>query len=150
MARMYSRKKGKSRSKKPTHPADWVEYSKAEVEKLVVKLGKDGLQPATIGLVLRDQYGIPSVKDITSKAVKKILEENEIKAKIPYDLMNLLKKAVKLRNHMGIYKKDNISKHGLELMESKIRRLGKYYIKKGKLPQKWKYSYEEAKLLVGR
>ena len=150
MARMYARKKGKSGSKKPTHPAEWVEYKSGEVEKLVVKLGKDGLQPAMIGLVLRDQYGIPSVKDTTSKTILKILEENNVHAKIPYDLMNLLKKAVKLRDHMEKNKKDNISKHGLELLESKIRRLGKYYIKKKKLPEKWKYSYEEAKLLVGK
>ena len=43
---------------------------------------------------------------------------------------------------------DAKAKHGLELLESKIRRLGKYYARKGKLPKDWKYSIETAKLIV--
>ncbi|MBI5347653.1 MAG: 30S ribosomal protein S15, partial [Candidatus Aenigmarchaeota archaeon] len=45
-------------------------------------------------------------------------------------------------------KKDTKNKHAVELMESKIRRLGKYYVKKGRLPKDWKYNIEQAKLLV--
>ena len=45
-------------------------------------------------------------------------------------------------------KKDSTSKRGLELIESRIRRLGKYYIRKKKMPEEWKYNPEKAKLLV--
>ena len=148
MARMYARKRGKSGSKRPLVRADWVEYSGEEVEKLVVKLAKDGYSSAMIGTVLRDQYGIPSVKDATGKSITKILKENNLIPEIPEDILNLMKRAVRLRAHLEIHKKDKHSKRGLELMESKIRRLGKYYVRKGLLPEGWKYDPERAKLLI--
>ena len=148
MARIYARRRGKSSSKRPLVPAQWVTYSGDEVERLVVKLSKDGMQSARIGLVLRDQYGIPSVKAVTGKPIIAILEENEIAPKIPEDLFNLLRKAVKLRTHLEKNKRDAHSKRGLELLESKIRRLIKYYISEMKLPAGWKYDPERAKLIV--
>jgi small subunit ribosomal protein S15 len=148
MARMHSRKKGKAGSKKPTAKAKWVTYTDKEVERLVLKLRKDGLGIPKIGLVLRDQYGIPSVKQITNKTITSILEENNLLSKIPEDLLGLLKRAVNLRDHMAKNKKDYTSKHGLELLESKIRRLIKYYVKNKKLPAGFKYEPERAKLLV--
>ncbi len=148
MARIHARKKGKAGSKKPAIPAKWVGYKDKEVERLVIKLRKDGLQSSNIGRILRDQYGIPSVKSITKKTVTKILEENKILPEIPEDLLNLLKRAVVLRDHLAKNKKDYTSKHGLELLESKIRRLIKYYIKTKKLPKDFKYEPERAKLLV--
>ena len=148
MARMHSRKKGKAGSKRPTVQAKWVGYKGKEVDRLVIKLRKDGLRSTDIGRTLRDQYGIPSVKQITGSTVTKILEENSLLPKIPEDLLNLLKKAVVLRDHLGKNKKDYTSKHGLELLESKIRRLIKYYVKTKRLPQDFKYQPERAKLLV--
>jgi small subunit ribosomal protein S15 len=148
MARMYSRKKGKAGSKKPSVPAKWVEYKDKEVERLVVKLRKDDLQSADIGRILRDQYGIPSVKTITGKTITKILEENGLLPEIPDDLLNLLKNAVSIRDHLVKSKRDYTSKHGLELLESKIRRLIKYYVKTKRLPKDFKYEPERAKLLI--
>jgi small subunit ribosomal protein S15 len=148
MAKMHSRKKGNAGSKKPAMAAKWVEYSDSEVEKLVLKLRKDGMKSAEIGRLLRDQYGIPSVKDVTKKSVCKILDENNLTPNLPEDLYNLLKRAVELRNHMEKHRKDYTSKHGLELMESKIRRLIKYYKSEKKLPRDFVYEPERAKLLV--
>jgi len=148
MARMYARKRGKSGSKKPLVQAQWVEYKSEEVERLVVKLAKDGLSIPMIGQVLRDQYGIPSVRIATKKTVLKILNENKITSTIPEDLLNLLKKVVNLHEHMLKHKKDNTSKHGMELLESKIRRLAKYYVKVGRLPKDWRYDAERAKLII--
>ena len=74
--------------------------------------------------------------------------EKNVYPKLPEDMMNLLKKSVNLRNHMEKNKKDYHSYRGLELTESKIRRLGRYYIKKGTLPTGWKYDPQQAKLLV--
>ena len=148
MAKMHSRKKGRAGSKKPSTTAKWVEYNDKEVERLVLKLHKDGLNTSFIGRVLRDQYGIPSVKNITKKTVVQILEENNLLPKIPEDLFNLLKRAVVLRDHLAKNKKDHTSKHGLELLESKIRRLVKYYVRKGRLAEGFKYEPERAKLLI--
>ncbi|HIQ50834.1 MAG TPA: 30S ribosomal protein S15, partial [Nautiliaceae bacterium] len=49
-----------------------------------------------------------------------------------------------LENHP----KDLHSKRGLQLIESKIKRLVKYYKRKKVLPENWKYTPEIAKLLV--
>jgi len=150
MARMHSRKRGKSGSKKPPRTAapDWVTYSAKEVESLVLKLRKEGHTAAMIGTILRDQYGIPSVKLITGKKITKILEENGLLDEIPEDLMALIRKAVNLRKHLEMHPKDKHSLRGLQLTESKIRRLVKYYRRVGKLPEKWRYDPEKAKLLV--
>jgi len=148
MARMHSRKRGKAGSTKPLKPATWVSYDAKEVERLVLKMRKDGIGFAMIGMTLRDQYGIPSIKAVTGKTVKQILIENEASPELPEDLVNLLRKAVNLTNHMGKSKKDYLSKHGLQNLESKIRRLGKYYIKRKELPEGWKYNAERAKLIV--
>ena len=149
MARMYSRKKGKSGSKKPIRKKapSWSMYGKDEIEKLIVKLAKEGYGQSEIGLILRDQYGVPDVRLIEIR-ISKVLEKHGLGKEIPEDLFNLFKKAVNLRRHLKTNKKDYTSKRGLELTESKIRRLGKYYVKTGKLPKDWKYDPEKTKLLV--
>jgi small subunit ribosomal protein S15 len=129
-------------------PAVWVGYSPEEVERLVVKLAKDGMQAAQIGLILRDQYGIPLVRAVTKKTVGQILASNQLAPKIPDDLFNLLRKVVKLHAHMVLNKRDAHSKRGLELLESKIRRLVKYYTGTGRLPTDWTYNADQAKLIV--
>ena len=150
MARLHARKRGKAGSKKPSRktPPKWVRYKKNEIEKLVLKFAKEGNSSSMIGLVLRDQFGVPSVKKITGKTISEIMEENDVYPKLPEDLFNLLKQAVNLRDHLEKHKKDYTSKRGLELLESKIRRLGKYYVKKKILPEGWRYSPEKAKLIV--
>jgi len=145
---MHSRKKGKAGSKKPATTAKWVEYKDKEVESLIIKLHKNDLNASDIGRILRDQYGIPSVKSATKKTITQILEENNLLHKIPEDLFNLLKRAVELRYHLLKSKKDYTSKHGLQLLESKIRRLIKYYVREGRLPKDFTYEPERAKLLI--
>jgi small subunit ribosomal protein S15 len=148
MARMHSRKHGKSGSHKPVRKLEheWLIYDKEEIEKLIIKLAKEGNSNAKIGLILRDQYGIPDVRSFKIRISK--ITEKEIKKPVPEDMFNLMKKAVALHKHLENNKKDKKAIHGLELVESKIRRLGKYYSRKGKLPKDWKYDIEEAKLLV--
>jgi small subunit ribosomal protein S15 len=150
MARMYSRKKGKHGSKKPPIKIvpKWVKFKKKDVEDLVVKLGKEKYSSALIGTVLRDQYGIPDVKIITGKTITQILRENKLYPEYPEDLLSLFKKAVKLREHLERNKADKHSKKGLENLESKIRRLIKYYTEKGKIPKGFVYDPEKVKLIV--
>ena len=151
MARMHSRKRGVSRSTKPVKKSvpSWVKYKPKEVEMLIVKYSKEGMSPSKIGLRLRDAYGIPDVKTITKKTITKILSENKLLPELPEDIIDLIKRDIKIMEHMEKNKKDFVSKRGLQLTESKIRRLTKYYKKTGKLPQDWNYNREKAKLLVG-
>jgi small subunit ribosomal protein S15 len=150
MARIYSGKKGRHGSKKPPvkMAPRWVKYKKKEVEDLVMKLAGERHKSASIGSILRDQYGIPDVKLITGKTVVKILKEGKSYPEIPEDMMSLLRKAVIIRKHLEKHKSDRLSQRGLENLESKIRRLGKYYSREGVMPSKWKYNFEEAKLIV--
>ncbi len=148
MARMYSRKKGKSSSKKPLAKTkqSWLRYRPKETEMLVVKMAKEGKTASMIGLVLRDSYGIPDVKTITEKSITQILKENKLAPKIPEDLMALIKKSIAIRKHREENKQDMTSLRGLQLTESKIKRLVKYYKKAKKLPVDWKYDVKSIKL----
>lgn len=150
MARIYSRRKGKSGSKKPfrTSSPAWVNYSADEVAQLVVKLSKEDKSPPIIGTTLRDSYGIPSVKLITGKSIEQILQERGVEHEVPTDLFDLLKRAVNLREHLAKNRADLHSKRGLQQTEMKILRLVKYYKKKGKLKDSWKYSPGAAKVIV--
>ncbi|MCS7097595.1 MAG: 30S ribosomal protein S15 [Candidatus Methanomethyliaceae archaeon] len=144
-----SKEKGKSHSTRPlSGMPKWVRSSPEEVEFLVVDLAKKGIPPSQIGMVLRDQYGIPLVKQITGKKICEILEEKGLAPKLPEDLANLIKRASMIRRHLEEHPKDMSSKRGLELVESKIKRLAKYYIKVGKLPSDWKYVPEKISILV--
>jgi small subunit ribosomal protein S15 len=141
MARIHARRKGASRSKKPLlAPAPaWLQYKKEEIEALVVKLAKQGHNSAQIGAVLRDSYGVPEVQKSTGKKITVILTENKLLAETPEDIQALLKRAIQAKKHLDKNKKDVHSKRGLQLIESKIRRLAKYYKREGRLPKNWKY-----------
>ncbi len=147
---MHARVKGKSRSHRPLK-ADvpkWVEKKPKEIETLVVKFGKQGMSSALIGLTLRDSYGVPSVKNITNKSITQILKENKLTEEIPEDLKNLIKRAIAIRKHLKTNKKDNVSKRGLKLTESKILRLQGYYKDNKVLPATWNYNPKRAQLMV--
>jgi len=146
---MHARRKGKSGSTRPPRktPPEWVRYTPEEVEALVVKLAKEGHPPSMIGIILRDQYGIPLVKQITGKKITQILREHGLAPEIPEDLQNLIRRAVNLRMHLEEHPKDIHSRRGLQLIESKIHRLVKYYKRVGKLPSDWKYEPEKVRLI---
>ena len=126
----------------------WVKYKKKEVEDLVVKLGKEGNTSSKIGMILRDQYGIPDVKAITGKSITQIMKENNLYPQYPEDLINLFRRAVNLHDHLLKHKKDKVSKKGFENLVSKIRRLIKYYKKRKVIPQNFEFDVEKARLII--
>jgi len=144
------REKGQSHSTRPARakPPIWIGYTNEEIELIIEELAKKGYGPSMIGVVLRDQFGIPLVKLVTGKKLTKILEEKDLARPIPEDLMALIRKAVNLRRHLDEHPKDLHAKKGLLDLESKIRRIVKYYKRVGKLPKDWEYDPEKAKLLV--
>lgn len=84
---------------KPT----WIKMKPAELEKKVVELAKEGKSPAQIGLILRDNHGVPRVK-LMGKRVTHILKENNITYKSDKDVVD--GKLEKLRSHIGKNKHD--------------------------------------------
>tara|TARA_B100001964_G_C14249344_1_gene609085 strand:+ start:89 stop:544 length:456 start_codon:yes stop_codon:yes gene_type:complete len=146
MARMYSRKHGKSGSKKPvkkTLPV-WLSYKPEEVELLIAKLAKEGKSSSEIGIVLRDTYGISDVRLLCKKKIFQILEEKKIAPELPDDLMALIRKSVAVRKHLETNHIDETAKRGLILTESSIKRLTKHYKRTGKLASEWKFDPERA------
>ena len=91
MARMHSRDKGKSGSTRPANKIpSWAPYKGKEVEKLILKLEKVGKSTSEIGTILRDNYGIHSVRVLTGKKVTQIFKENKIiKVLVVRDLWSL-------------------------------------------------------------
>lgn len=147
---MYSRKRGKSGSKKPVKKTKkvWLRYSDKEVEKLIIKLFKQENTKSKIGTILRDTYGVPDVRAILNKKIGKVLKDNKLEPKLPEDLMALIKREINIMKHFEANKKDNSAKRGLQLTESKINRLVKYYKREGILDKNWVYDRNKAKLLV--
>jgi small subunit ribosomal protein S15 len=150
MARIHARRKGKSGSTHPVdrkkHP-DWSSLNPREVESHVIDLAKAGKSTSEIGQILRDQYAVPDIKLATGKKITKILEANDIKLEIPEDLLNLIRTALSLRKHLETNRKDLKNKRNLQLTESKIRRLTKYYQNNKRISGDWKYTPEQAKLM---
>ncbi|NQU78930.1 30S ribosomal protein S15 [Candidatus Woesearchaeota archaeon] len=146
MARMHSRDKGVSGSKRPlkkTVPS-WIRYKPKEVELLVGKMAKDGKTASQIGLHLRDTYGIPDVKTLSGKRITAIIIEKKLAPQVPEDLRALIKKAALVRKHLEDNKQDMPAFRGLQLTDSKINRLVKYYKRTGKLDVSWKYDPSKA------
>ena len=142
MARMHARRKGKSGSKRPilAKSPEWVPLEKDEVEEEVVKLAAQGRSSAEIGLALRDQHAVPNIHLLTGKTVTQIMRAKGTKFEMPEDLGNLMRKAVSLQTHLKTNRKDLSNRRGLQLLESRIRRLARYYKDEGVLPGTWDYA----------
>lgn len=133
---------------KKKEEVSFARYDKAEVERIIEKMAKEGKSSAQIGLILRDVYGVPHSSELTGKKISAMMKEKKLYPELPEDMMSLMRKAVLLRDHLALNKKDLHSKRGLELAESKIRRLAKYYKKKDAIPAEWSYNPAKAKLIV--
>lgn len=145
---MPKTEKGRSHSTRPVskRPPIWCRFTAEEVEALVVKLAKEGHSPSKIGTILRDQYGIPLVKPIMGKTVTQILKDAGLAPSLPEDLENLLKKAGRLYVHLEKNRKDQPNKRALQLIESRIYKLSRYYKREGVLPSDWKYKGKTASI----
>ncbi len=143
----------------------------------MTKLAKKGMTPSQIGVVLRDQHGVPQVKAVNGSSVLRILKgmvsppfshclfgtvrdhsflhlthhlgfivslnldsggplhsDNQfhivaqgLAPELPEDLYCLIKKAVSMRKHLELNRKDRDGKFRLILVESRIHRLARYY-----------------------
>ena len=126
----------------------WLTVTAEDVEDQIYKLAKRGLPPSAIGVVLRDSHGIAQVKSITGSKILRMLKKGGLAPEIPEDLYCLIKKAVSIRKHLEMNRKDKDSKFRLILVESRIHRLARYYKTSKVLQPNWKYESATASALV--
>ena len=88
----------------------WIKANASEAEKNIVELGKDGVSPARIGLILRDKHGIPRTQ-LIGERIKKILEKNNIN----YVSEKNIEEAhiEKIKRHIARHKHDHGAKRAL-------------------------------------
>jgi len=104
----------------------WLKIKEDEMKQLIAELAKK-YQPAQIGLILRDQYGIPTSK-IYGKKLKNYLKELGIKSS--YEFENAEKKLEKIKAHLKKNITDRKAKHRLQRAQSHLNRTRRYFAKK--------------------
>ena len=150
MARMHNKGKGTSGSSKPnidTAPS-WSESDKGTVEELIIKYANEGHSSAKIGTLLRDMHAVPDVRLVMGERISQTLSRNDLESKYPEDMMNLMRKALSLIDHLSNNKKDLHNRRQLELCESRLRRLARYYVGTGRIPSTWAYKRDQLRLMV--
>ena len=114
----------KLKEKKIAKPA-WLKLSEEELKKIIVDLSAK-YQPAQIGLVLRDQYGVPTTK-VYGKKLSEYLKE--LGKYTNAELENAKKKFENIKEHMETNKQDKRTKHKLQKAQSHLNAMNKYYAK---------------------
>jgi small subunit ribosomal protein S15 len=147
---MHSGGKGKSGSTRPyiSEVPEWSEQDKEKVEALILELHAEGKSSALIGTILRDQHAVPNVHLLLGKKVLQVLAENGKAPAVPEEIMNLLRKAVSLVDHLDNNRKDLHNRRQLELVESKIRRIARYHKEHGNMSDDWSYKRDQLRLMV--
>ena len=150
MARMHSPGRGKSGSTKPLvdKAPEWSNADAKAVTELILSLAADGHTTAQIGTILRDQHAVPDTRLVVGKRIGQVLAENDVTAIYPEDMMSLMRRALRLIDHLESNRKDRHNTRQLELTESKIRRLARYYKGRGLLETEWTYKRDQLRLLV--
>ncbi|MAQ05412.1 MAG: 30S ribosomal protein S15 [Euryarchaeota archaeon] len=150
MARMHSKGKGTSGSSKPNNDTapSWSESDKGTVEELIIKYANEGHSSAKIGTLLRDMHAVPDVRLVMGERISKTLSRNNLESTYPEDMMNLMRKALSLIDHLSSNKKDLHNRRQLELCESRLRRLAKYYVGTGRISSTWTYKRDQLRLMV--
>ena len=150
MARMHSKGKGTSGSSKPNNDTapSWSESDKGIVEELILKYANEGHSSAKIGTLLRDMPAVPDVRLVMGERISQTLSRNNLDSTYPEDMMNLMRKALSLIDHLSSNKKDLHNRRQLELCESRLRRLAKYYVGTGRISSTWTYKRDQLRLMV--
>lgn len=104
------------------------------------------LLPAFLG-VAHATGGLDWVDEVSDMGLMMIGRAG-LAPQIPEDLWHLVKKAVAVRKHLEVNRKDKDSKFRLILIESRIHRLARYYKTKQQIPPTFKYDSATASTLV--
>jgi small subunit ribosomal protein S15 len=101
----------------------WLKYTEDEVKEIILKLADKGLTSEKIGLVLRDQYGIPKTKIYNIKVGQVMKEKNKF---VEPSILNLQKKAGKIEEHCIKNKQDKKAGRSLIITKAKLKRVKEY------------------------
>ena len=104
----------------------WLKMKEEELKKIIKELAKK-YQPAQIGLILRDQYGIPTTR-LYGKKLAQYLKELNLPAN--KELENIKKKLERIKEHLKTNITDKKAKHKLQKAQSKVSKARKYFNKK--------------------
>ena len=148
MARLHTRKHGRSKSRKPVQSEPKGGADKQKVEDEIVSYARQGMKGTLIGQKLRDEGKAGYLKSVLGKRLNVFMGEKGFKGNLPTDLLDLMRKAVNMRKHLSSNHKDVYNSTRLQRVESKIWRLGKYYRQSGRLPANWTYDPEQAALII--
>jgi small subunit ribosomal protein S15 len=106
----------------------WLKMSEEDLKKVIKELA-DKYQPAQIGIILRDQYGVPSTK-VYGKKLKAYLKELGVDSNP--DLENAQKKFDRITEHMKENVTDKRSKHKMQKAQTRLNILRKYFARRKK------------------
>jgi small subunit ribosomal protein S15 len=106
----------------------WLKTTEEELKKLIGQLAEKNA-PAQIGIILRDQYGIPTTR-LYGKKLGQYLKEMGIE--LDPDKENAEKKLERLKEHFKENKTDKKAKHKLQKAQGRVRTLGKYAERRNK------------------
>jgi ribosomal protein S15P/S13E len=114
----------KNTLKKPV----WLKYTEEEVKEIILKIVEKSpeLTAEKIGLVLRDNYGIPSTR-IYGFKISEVLKQAG-KYKSP-DMENLKKKVQNIEKHVSKNKQDKRTGRSLIITKAKLKTVGDYLAK---------------------
>lgn len=101
----------------------WVKIKESELKKIIAELAEKH-SPSQIGLILRDQYGVPTTK-VFGKKLKKYLIELGIEKN--EDLDNAEKKVDRVKEHLKNNITDRKAKHKLQKAQSRLNKTRRYF-----------------------
>jgi small subunit ribosomal protein S15 len=107
--------KTKTQTEKPV----WLKYSEEEVKAIIVKLADKGMTAEKIGLVLRDQYGIPQAKLYNIKIGQVLKEKGKFEEPT---IKNLKTKLESIITHFKKNKQDKRSGRALIKTKAKLKK----------------------------
>ena len=102
----------------------WLKLSEEELKKIITDLAETN-SPAKIGLILRDQYGVPTTKLYGKKLSSYLKEMGKYNEK--EELENITKKLDRLQEHIKSNSQDKRSKHKLQKAKSCVEVKKKYF-----------------------
>ena len=106
-----------------TGKPSWLKIKEPELKKIIAELAEKN-PPSKIGLILRDQYGIPTTR-VYGKKLNKYLEELGIEKN--ESLENAEKKVKAMKEHLKKNVTDRKAKHKLQRAQSRLNITRKYF-----------------------
>ena len=101
----------------------WLKMKEPELKKTIAELSERH-SPSKVGMILRDQYGVPTTR-IYGKKLKAYLKELGIEKN--EDLENAEKKVEKIKEHLKNNVTDRKAKHKLQKAQARLNITRNYF-----------------------